>query len=386
MRCARSTRRNRPRWTSRSRRISNACCSTPLDRDAAAVRRLMANLQQSGRFELGPAERDAIAADFDALRTGETGTSKEIADTWRASSYLLDPHSAVAVHAARKALARDRATPMIVLATAHPAKFPDAVARATGLTPATSGPSRRPFRSQGAYDDVAERPGDDRRLHARAGTRGRIRLTMSVEITTLPSGLRIVTDAMRDLETASLGVWIAAGSRHEAAQEHGLSHLARTYGLQGHAAAFGARHRRGDRDGRRRPQRGDERRTDGLLRARARRRHRPRARHSLRHPHRLRCSIRSSSNARRTSSCRRSAPSRTRPTISSSISSTRRPIPTSRSAGRSSARRKRWRVSTALRSPLTSTVTIALPSPSSQRRARSSTRASSKTRRGASAP
>lgn len=48
---------------------------------------------------------------------------------------------------------------------------------------------------------------------------------MSVEITTLPSGLRIVSDAMRDLETASLGVWVAAGSRHEAAQEHGLSHL-----------------------------------------------------------------------------------------------------------------------------------------------------------------
>ena len=95
----------------------------------------MANLQQSGRFELGAAERDAIAADFDALRTGETGTLKEIADTWRASSYLLDPHSAVAVHAARKALAGNRATPMIVLATAHPAKFPDAVARATGLTP-----------------------------------------------------------------------------------------------------------------------------------------------------------------------------------------------------------------------------------------------------------
>ena len=104
-------------------------------RDAAAVRRLMANLQQSGRFELGPAERDAIAAEFDALRTGETGTLKEIADTWRACAYLLDPHSAVAVHAARKALARNRATPMIVLATAHPAKFPDAVARATGLTP-----------------------------------------------------------------------------------------------------------------------------------------------------------------------------------------------------------------------------------------------------------
>ena len=48
---------------------------------------------------------------------------------------------------------------------------------------------------------------------------------MSVEITTLPSGLRIVTDAMAHLETTSLGVWIAAGSRHESAREHGLSHL-----------------------------------------------------------------------------------------------------------------------------------------------------------------
>ena len=48
---------------------------------------------------------------------------------------------------------------------------------------------------------------------------------MSIEITTLPSGLRIITDSMRDLETASLGVWIGAGSRHESESEHGLSHL-----------------------------------------------------------------------------------------------------------------------------------------------------------------
>ena len=48
---------------------------------------------------------------------------------------------------------------------------------------------------------------------------------MSVEITTLPSGLRVVTDAMPHLETAALCVWIGAGSRHETAREHGLSHL-----------------------------------------------------------------------------------------------------------------------------------------------------------------
>jgi predicted Zn-dependent peptidase len=48
---------------------------------------------------------------------------------------------------------------------------------------------------------------------------------MSVEITTLPSGLRIVTDRMENLETVSLGVWVAAGSRHERPRERGLSHL-----------------------------------------------------------------------------------------------------------------------------------------------------------------
>ena len=48
---------------------------------------------------------------------------------------------------------------------------------------------------------------------------------MSVEITTLPSGLRIATERMAHLETASLGVFVGAGSRHERASEHGLSHL-----------------------------------------------------------------------------------------------------------------------------------------------------------------
>jgi predicted Zn-dependent peptidase len=48
---------------------------------------------------------------------------------------------------------------------------------------------------------------------------------MSVEVTTLPSGLTIVTDAMPHLETASLGVWAGAGARSEEKDEHGLAHL-----------------------------------------------------------------------------------------------------------------------------------------------------------------
>ena len=48
---------------------------------------------------------------------------------------------------------------------------------------------------------------------------------MSVEVTRLPSGLAVVTDAMPHLESASLGVWVGAGSRDERADEHGISHL-----------------------------------------------------------------------------------------------------------------------------------------------------------------
>ena len=48
---------------------------------------------------------------------------------------------------------------------------------------------------------------------------------MTVEVTRLPSGLTVLTDAMAHLETVSLGVWVGSGSRNEHADEHGISHL-----------------------------------------------------------------------------------------------------------------------------------------------------------------
>ena len=48
---------------------------------------------------------------------------------------------------------------------------------------------------------------------------------MTIELTRLPSGLTIVTDNMPHLETASLGVWVAAGSRDETPEENGISHF-----------------------------------------------------------------------------------------------------------------------------------------------------------------
>jgi predicted Zn-dependent peptidase len=58
---------------------------------------------------------------------------------------------------------------------------------------------------------------------------------MSVEVATLPSGLRVVTDAIPHLRTASLGVFVGAGSRNERLQEHGLSHLLEHMAFKGTA-------------------------------------------------------------------------------------------------------------------------------------------------------
>jgi len=103
-------------------------------RDAAAVRRLMESLSQSGAFTIDPLRLDAIRALFGAKRVDEAETAATIAATLAATGELVDPHTAVGL-AAAKAERGDRATPMVTLATAHPAKFPDAVTKAAGIHP-----------------------------------------------------------------------------------------------------------------------------------------------------------------------------------------------------------------------------------------------------------
>jgi threonine synthase len=105
-------------------------------RDAGAVRNYMARLKQSGAFDLAQSDLTAIRADFDAASVDEPAMRAEIARTYREAGYILDPHSAVGITAARNALTKDPRTPMIALGTAHPAKFPDAVMQATGIKPA----------------------------------------------------------------------------------------------------------------------------------------------------------------------------------------------------------------------------------------------------------
>lgn len=102
-------------------------------RDAGAIRGLMSGLSQSGSFTIGQKELTAIREEFDSFAVNEAETAKTIAQTLKATGELLDPHSAIGFAAALRA--RSSASAMVTLATAHPAKFPDAVEKASGIRP-----------------------------------------------------------------------------------------------------------------------------------------------------------------------------------------------------------------------------------------------------------
>ena len=104
------------------------------DRDGAAVAQLMEEQKARGGFALSQGALARLREVFASGRASEEETRATIARTREATGELLCPHSAVGVHVAEGARARD--VPMVTLATAHPAKFPDAVEAATGIRPA----------------------------------------------------------------------------------------------------------------------------------------------------------------------------------------------------------------------------------------------------------
>ncbi len=106
-----------------------------LDRDGAAVEAALTEFRSAGRFTLEPSRREKLRAVFEAFCLDEEGTLAEIARVQRETGELLDPHSAIGVAAAR-ARRQPGGPAMVALATAHPAKFPDAVEKASGLRPA----------------------------------------------------------------------------------------------------------------------------------------------------------------------------------------------------------------------------------------------------------
>lgn len=102
-------------------------------RNAVYIRNAMENLKQSGEFTIDKTTLGKIRTLFSAGRSTEIETSHMIDKLYKESHYLADPHTAIAVKVAREHL--EATIPMVVLSTAHPAKFPDAVEKACATLP-----------------------------------------------------------------------------------------------------------------------------------------------------------------------------------------------------------------------------------------------------------
>jgi len=128
------------------------------DENPARVRETFARFAETGRMEFSAAERERVSGDFLSSSVDRGETLDTIAAFYRQTGYLLDPHTAVGVKAALDRL--ECGKPVICLATAHPAKFDDAVKTATGREPerpaSLAGIEELPSRCEVLEADLAE--------------------------------------------------------------------------------------------------------------------------------------------------------------------------------------------------------------------------------------
>jgi threonine synthase len=108
-------------------------------RDGTALAAQMAGFETTKVMQLTNQQREGAAKLFSSARATPDEMAQSIRWAWDAAGELLDPHTAIGLHAAREA-GLPRHVPVVTLATAHPAKFSDAVERATGQRPSL--PSR----------------------------------------------------------------------------------------------------------------------------------------------------------------------------------------------------------------------------------------------------
>jgi len=106
-----------------------------LDRDAAATAAAMAGFRANGRMAVPEASWRRATAMFHGHTLSDEATLAEIRRLNAAAAYLADPHTAIGIAAARAHMP-GHGIPMVAMATAHPAKFPDAMEQATGQRPA----------------------------------------------------------------------------------------------------------------------------------------------------------------------------------------------------------------------------------------------------------
>jgi threonine synthase len=103
------------------------------DEDAARVRQAMENFRQTGKLSFSEEEKTRVAKDFMAQSASKEQTLATIHDFHADTGYILDPHTAVGLKVGRELAGGD--APLVCLATAHPAKFSEAVRQAIGKDP-----------------------------------------------------------------------------------------------------------------------------------------------------------------------------------------------------------------------------------------------------------
>ena len=125
-------------------------------RDGLALAAQMRGFEETRAMQLTNAQREGAAALFTSARADAAEMSQAMRWAHEASGHVIDPHTAIGLHAARAA-DLPAGVPVVTLATAHPAKFPDAVERATGVRPALPARVGDLFEREESYTDL---PGD----------------------------------------------------------------------------------------------------------------------------------------------------------------------------------------------------------------------------------
>jgi threonine synthase len=106
------------------------------DQDGSRVRAQMAQFAETGRLLVEPGRHARCQAEFAGGRADEETVLQTIREVYAATGIIIDPHTAVGIAVGRQ-VRRAGEGPLICLATAHPAKFPDAVREAIGILPPT---------------------------------------------------------------------------------------------------------------------------------------------------------------------------------------------------------------------------------------------------------
>ena len=104
-------------------------------RSGDKVKELMADFANKGSYKLDEQAFAKVRSNFVGASCNDEQTKATIKKVYQETGMLIDPHTAVGVYCAQQNKAEFNGTPNLVLSTAHPAKFPDAVEAATGIRP-----------------------------------------------------------------------------------------------------------------------------------------------------------------------------------------------------------------------------------------------------------